>query len=169
MRYPAARSFSGARRAVRPIRVQPFPCLRIGATRGIDGIDGTETTATPLRLFGHYDVRACVHSTGSKLRISQAGDRTLEIARRVASEPARWQHLMAKTVSYDASSHDPSAARSLTTPVPRGTYALEWLDFVACVPLCPCWESNAGNRGAGCQRTCALGILTYLLVASKRH
>ena len=49
-----------------------------------------------------------MHSNGSILllvsRISQAGNRGLGSARQVANEPARWQHLTAQTVSYDASS-----------------------------------------------------------------
>ena len=74
-----------------------------------------------------------------------------------------------RQLSYQTKSPVPSAARSLITPVTRGTYALEWLDFVAGLQHFAGWESRAGKREAGCQRTCALGILTYLLVASKRQ
>ena len=49
-----------------------------------------------------------MHSNGSILlresRISQAGNRGLGSAGQVANVPARWQHLTAQTVSYDASS-----------------------------------------------------------------
>ena len=49
-----------------------------------------------------------MHSNGSicmrESRISQAGNRGLGSAGQVANVPARWQHLTAQTVSYDASS-----------------------------------------------------------------